>query len=182
MNSEKLESTALKREARRQRRRNKRTIWNLFIFCIILALVLYLAAVKFENQDLKQENQDLQKQVRDLTVMVTVEREALPEPARGNVTRIQSLGTFKIYHYCPCAICCGKTNGITASGAKAREGETIAVNPSVIPLGTTVIIDGHEYTAEDVGAGINGKRIDIFVGSHEEALKLGVQEAEVYIK
>lgn len=36
--------------------------------------------------------------------------------------------------YCPCVKCCGKSDGITASGVKARENRTIAVDTKVIPL------------------------------------------------
>lgn len=33
----------------------------------------------------------------------------------------------------------------------------------MIPLGTQVMIDGHIYTAEDIGGAVKGKMIDIFV-------------------
>lgn len=78
--------------------------------------------------------------------------------------------------------CCGKTDGITASGTKAKEGRTIAVDPDIIPLGTEVEIDGHTYIAEDIGGAIDGNRIDVYVSSHERAWELGVYDAEVLIK
>ena len=105
-----------------------------------------------------------------------------------------SLGEYKITHYCSCPTCCGvwaenrpvDENGqeivLTASGARAEAGKTIAVDPDVIPLGTTVIIEGQEYVAQDTGGAIQGKRIDIYCGSHEEALQLGVITAEVYME
>lgn len=89
---------------------------------------------------------------------------------------------FKIYAYCPCEKCCGKSDGITATGTQAAAGRTIAVDPSVIPLGSTVVIEGHEYVAEDTGAGIKGKTIDLFMEDHEEALEWGVQYKEVIRK
>ena len=46
---------------------------------------------------------------------------------------------------------CKWANGYTATGTKATEGRTIAVDPDIIPYGTTVIIDDHEYIAEDCG-------------------------------
>ena len=55
---------------------------------------------------------------------------------------------------------CGKTDGITASGNKAVEGETIAADD--LPLGTKVEIEGHIYTVHDrFGGGYKG-RIDIY--------------------
>lgn len=48
--------------------------------------------------------------------------------------------------YCPCAVCCGKDNGITATGTAAQEGVTIAVDPDVIPLGSWVRLTGTPTT------------------------------------
>lgn len=88
-----------------------------------------------------------------------------------------SLGKFTITHYCPCTECCGEgATGTTASGTQATAGRTIATDPSVIPTGTQVVIDGHTYTAEDTGGAIKGNRIDIFVDSHQEALNQGTRK------
>lgn len=95
---------------------------------------------------------------------------------------LTSLGTFKFTAYCPCSKCCGKSDGITKTGVKATQGRTIAVDPKVIPLGSIVIIDGHEYIAEDVGGSIKENRIDLFFDSHKEALDFGVQYKEVFVK
>lgn len=92
-----------------------------------------------------------------------------------------SLGVFDITYYCSCEICCDVETGITATGAPVVEGETIAVDPSVIPYGTQVIIGGHVFTAEDCGGAIKKNHIDIYVHSHEEALALGRTSAEVYL-
>lgn len=94
---------------------------------------------------------------------------------------LKSLGTFKLTAYCACSKCCGKSDGITASGTKAKQGRTIAVDPKQIPYGTKVVINGHTYTAEDCGGGIGKNRIDVFFNSHKEALKFGVQRAEVFV-
>ena len=94
---------------------------------------------------------------------------------------LQSLGTYQLTAYCSCSKCCGKSDGITASGVKATAGRTVAVDSS-IPFGTKLIINGHEYVAEDRGGGIKGKRIDIYFDSHQEALNFGVKKAEVFIK
>lgn len=90
-----------------------------------------------------------------------------------------------ITYYDVCEICCGKTDGVTASGAPAAPYETCAVDPGVIPLGSSVIIDYgggelHYYRAEDTGGGVKGKHIDVCVSSHEEAAQLGRMEADVY--
>lgn len=93
----------------------------------------------------------------------------------------RSLGRFKITHYCPCFYCTGSWGGSnTATGTVPTAGRTIAVDPSVIPLGSQVIINGHVYTAEDTGGAIRGKKIDIFVNDHATALAYGVYYAEVF--
>ena len=93
-----------------------------------------------------------------------------------------NLGKFKLTAYCSCKKCCGKTDGITSTGTKATQGRTIAVDTKVIPYGSKVIINGKEYIAEDCGGAIKNNRIDIFFNNHQDALKFGVQYANVYIK
>lgn len=93
------------------------------------------------------------------------------------------LGTFKITHYCPCAICNGSYVGQpTASGTELTEGRTIAVDSSVIPLGSQVFIEGYGLrTAEDTGSAIIGNKIDMYVSTHAKALELGVVYKKVYL-
>lgn len=124
--------------------------------------------------------------VPDQPVTPPVSPEPSPQlPDSGNTTPPSgtSLGVFKITHYCACSICCGEySNGITASGTTAQAGRTIAVDPSLIPLGSSVVINGHTYVAEDTGGAIKGNRIDVFVSSHSEALANGVYYAEVILQ
>ena len=94
----------------------------------------------------------------------------------------KSLGTFNATAYCGCAACCGSAGGHTASGTTPTAGRTIATDPSVIPLGSKVLIDGKEYIAEDTGGAIGGKRVDIFFSSHSAALQFGRRSVQVSIK
>lgn len=73
--------------------------------------------------------------------------------------------------------------GITYSGIKAKEGRTIAVDPAVIPLGSTVFIDGIGIRkAEDIGSAIRGSRIDVFMNDLNEAQEFGVKKnVKVYL-
>lgn len=84
--------------------------------------------------------------------------------------------------YCPCSKCCGKSDGITATGVKAKEGRTIAADPKVFPYGTKILIDGNVYTVEDCGSAIKNNKVDIFFESHEKALDFGVQYLTAYVK
>jgi 3D (Asp-Asp-Asp) domain-containing protein len=73
--------------------------------------------------------------------------------------------------------------GITFSGLKAKEGRTIAVDPAVIPLGSTVFIDGIGIRkAEDIGSAIRGSRIDVFMNDLSQAQEFGVKKnVKVYL-
>lgn len=89
--------------------------------------------------------------------------------------------TVEATAYCPCVKCCGKSDGITASGVKAVEGVTIAADTRVFPIGTKIDINGHIYTVQDTGGAIKGNRIDIYFNSHAEALKFGRQTIKVHV-
>lgn len=93
----------------------------------------------------------------------------------------ESLGEFDITYYCACEKCCDVETGLTSTGTQVIEGQTIAVDPNVIPYGTQVIIGGHVFTAEDCGGAIKKNRIDIYVNAHEKALELGRNKAEVFL-
>ena len=99
----------------------------------------------------------------------------------GQAKQLKSIGTYTITAYCPCRKCCGKwANGITASGVYAKSKHTIAA-PKGIPFGTVLVIDGIEYTVEDRGGAIRGKKLDIYFDTHREALNWGRQKREVFI-
>ena len=93
----------------------------------------------------------------------------------NNVSTNESTGwvKFTATGYCNCSKCCGKTTGTTASGTKATAGRTVAMS-SKYSFGTKVEIKGMgTYVVEDRGGAIKGNKIDIYFGSHQEALNFG---------
>ena len=56
------------------------------------------------------------------------------------------------------------------------------VDTEIIPFGTVLVIDGHEYIAEDTGSAVKGQIIDIYFSTHEAAREYGVQYKTIYIK
>lgn len=69
----------------------------------------------------------------------------------------------------------------TSSGSFLRKG-IVAVDPTVIPLGTRLFIPGYGYAiADDIGGAIKGNKIDIAFDTHHEALQFGRQGVTVYI-
>jgi 3D (Asp-Asp-Asp) domain-containing protein len=69
----------------------------------------------------------------------------------------------------------------TAIGLTAQRG-VVAVDPSVIPLGTKLFIEGYGYAvAGDTGGAIQGMRIDLCFDSYDEAIHFGHRTVRVYI-
>lgn len=79
---------------------------------------------------------------------------------------------------------CGTGTGITASGRRVTPYVSCAVDPDVIPLGSTVMLEHNGemvyLRADDIGGSIKGKRLDIAVKGHQEALSLGVKTADIW--
>ena len=105
----------------------------------------------------------------------------------------ESLGEFKLTAYCSCEKCCGEwalnrpkdENGkdivYGSTGTILVAGTSIATDPSVIPYGSQIEINGHTYTAHDTGGAIKGNRIDVYFDNHQDALNFGVQYPEVFL-
>ena len=72
---------------------------------------------------------------------------------------------------------------ITASGIDLSQNpQVIAVDPTVIPLGTKVYVEGYgEAIAGDTGSAIIGNRVDLHMDSIDESFKWGIQEVELTI-
>lgn len=87
-----------------------------------------------------------------------------------------------VTHYCACTICCGEgADGTTASGKKAVSG--IVAMSEDYPFGMQIEIDGVLYTVEDRGGAITGNDVDIYVPTHNEAIRRGAKtvKAVVYL-
>lgn len=109
------------------------------------------------------------------------ERQAREEQARAYeaVGAWEYVGECTVTAYCPCELCCGQwADGLTAAGLPASPG-IIAVDPEIIPLGSTVIVDGQRYLAADTG--VTGQAVDLCMEEHEAAQAFGVRTAEVWV-
>jgi uncharacterized protein YabE (DUF348 family) len=72
-------------------------------------------------------------------------------------------------------------DGTTAIGLRAGYG-VVAVDPSVIPLGSRLFIEGYGMAiAGDTGGAIKGNRIDLGYNTPKEAYKFGRRRVRVYI-
>ena len=96
---------------------------------------------------------------------------APPAPVASPPAAGSSLGTF--------VVTCYDDQGATASGAMAGP-QTVAVDPSVIPLGSTITIQGvGTRVAQDTGGAIKGHRLDVWEPSAAQCDAFGVQTLEV---
>ena len=123
-----------------------------------------------------------------LLALLTIQRPAAtrphaPSPAAEAVTQVAYLGEYTIVAYCAEQyphICGG--NPATASGEPVTPGVTVAADPAVLPLGTRVYIDGiGERVVQDTGGAIQGRKIDLAVESHQEAVEFSRKTAKIYI-
>lgn len=171
--------------ARRRTRARIRLIKIQWLLILALVVALILSFVTRPSASVSDEPET--SPVRVEAPEPTTEA-AVPEP------ELIELGEFKTTAYCTCVKCCGiwsaehpsriGTDYVqrTKSGTTPTADRTVSVDPDVIPLGTVLIIDGHEYIAEDTGSAVKGNVIDIYFDSHELAVEYGVQMKTIYIK
>lgn len=146
------------------------------IVIIMLSIVVWAANQKPVEQDNYEPVQVINTAIASETAIeLPIEEE----------TEWKSLGIFTTSGYCKedyPHICNDGNPHTTALGTTPTVGRTIAVDPSVIPYGTEVMINNHIYIAEDCGTAIKGKRVDILYETHNEAYCHGMQQVEVFIK
>ena len=80
---------------------------------------------------------------------------------------------------------CSGCSGVTATGIDLKanpSSKVIAVDPSVIPLGSKVWVEGYGYAiAADTGGAIKGNKIDVFVSSKSQAASWGRKKVRIKV-
>ena len=166
---------------------------TLIILCLCLCFVIIvfcdtqerhqLTNVQEELSSINQENKELNAQLINLQGDLSFAN-AMIKDLKSDTYKYVYLGNFKYTYYCnePRKHICGMGLGLTASGVPTEVGKTIAVDPTVIPLGTTVYIEGIGFrVAQDTGSGVKGNHIDILVNGHNEALSQTLVEGGVWV-
>lgn len=106
------------------------------------------------------------------------EFEAVQQSVAKTITVVVSAYCKENYPH----ICNDGESAYTSTGTIATPGRTVAVDPDIIPYGTTIEIEGVGVRiAEDCGGAIKGNRIDLLFDTHEEALEWGMQTRKVTI-
>ncbi|MER2007329.1 MAG: LysM peptidoglycan-binding domain-containing protein [Psychrobacillus sp.] len=80
---------------------------------------------------------------------------------------------------------CEGCSGITSTGIDLNANpnqKVVAVDPTVIPLGSKVWVEGYgEAIAGDIGGAIKGNKIDVYMPSYNDAINWGRQSVKVKI-
>ncbi|WP_413364237.1 ubiquitin-like domain-containing protein [Lysinibacillus sp. 3P01SB] len=80
---------------------------------------------------------------------------------------------------------CSGCSGVTATGLNLKanpSSKVIAVDPSVIPLGSKVWVEGYGYAiAADTGGAIKGNKIDVFISSKSQAASWGRKKVRIKV-
>lgn len=155
----------------------------LIIICLLALIVsgldaeakeLHVKYLKYQNGRQAAIIHDRNVEIELLNMLLDQREEPKPKETY--------IGEFTVTFYCSCYKCCGKTDGITASGTIAQEGQTVAADWDALPPGTRIFIEGIGFrTVEDSGGWIKGNKLDVYMESHQVALDAGVVQAKVYI-
>ena len=140
---------------------------------IVLAFVLGIYADKLATDKAIKNVQYVQINIQTVK----------SEPVKAKPI-MKYIGEFTLTGYTDNSECCGKSGQKTASGTQPIEGKT---DWTTLPAGTEIYIEGYGYyTVEDKVANwiterYDGKIIDLFRDSYNEAKNVGKQKVKVYI-
>lgn len=168
--------------------------FSIMVWALILVYIFFMHLSEISLLEEQKEAQNGQ------TVKIISVDDGLPDDDKeaGGYASLEAMGlevedlyehtaSFAVTSYCGCSKCCGKwssgsdSNAVGCLGVKLTPYYSIAVDKSIIPLGTILWDDeGNYYRAEDTGSGVKGHHIDVFTGDHEAALQAGVDSIRLY--
>lgn len=127
------------------------------------------------NNNSQSQPKDQNPAVKEASANAVSEQSAKKQSVAKNLTVTATAYTAS----------CEGCSGITAAGVNLKENpdaKVIAVDPSVIPLGTKVYVEGYGYaTAADTGGAIKGNKIDVFIPTQSAAMAWGKRQVNVQI-
>ena len=159
------------------------------ILCWLLFLIWVLAVPARSEAPAEQEPLTH----KEMVIHAIISASDVDKPAEPQITyedwfrsNANVITGCMVTHYC----CeryehiCGTGDGLTSTGVSVTPYWTCAVDPSVIPYGSEVMVDYGDrfefYQAQDCGSAIDGNHIDLAVETHGEAELLGITYATVY--
>ena len=184
----------LTRQQRAQRRRIYRrtsAVFLILLLCLCSALWGMAAAKAIDGPQETRETVPMETPVEAESAApapaIEPEEDAENEQIEAALlARSTALENCTVTFYCAERYkhICGTGDGIAYDGTPVLPWATCAVDPDVIPLGSTVMVDlGDGYGLRTLVAndtGVSGNHIDICVSGHAEAEQLGRRTATVY--
>ena len=162
-----------------------------FIFCLFVAVLVVGAVLLTAEPTPAQDKPTSEKtSIQATTELLTEIKQAYVEVSETTEEspKMIPLGNFYITGYTPtCSHCCGKSDGIGASGRKIKPGKSVAMNRTDmkaldLEYGDKIYIPGiGERVIEDTGCkqGV----IDVACDSHESCYKItGYYQVKVVLK
>ena len=118
--------------------------------------------------------------------VITVGTKTTVAQASRGVSNVNSTSGKEIYVSSTAyTASCKGCSGVTSTGVDLKsnpDAKIIAVDPSVIPMGSKVYVEGYGYAvAADKGGAIKGNRIDVFFSSKNDAYRWGVKKVKIRV-
>ncbi|MEF9954427.1 MAG: 3D domain-containing protein [Clostridium sp.] len=130
------------------------------------------------NQTENKQQESVQPTPTAAAPITSTSTAAAPVKATSG-KRGASLGNFVTTAYCNCTRCSSGHN-LTYSGTVPKAKHTISADIDYYPIGTQLMIGDTIYTVEDIGTGVDGKILDIYFDTHQQALNYGMKTVEVF--
>lgn len=169
-----------------RRRRSNRTLRILTYLCFVGLLAIWLIGFLALNVDAEPPRPEHTKATMPeitLDELEAAENELIEAALLARSTKLEDV-TITFYCCEERPHICGTGSGITASGRRVTPYVSCAVDPAVISLGSTIMIEHNGemlyLRADDTGPAIRGNRLYIAVQGHQEALSLGVKTADIW--
>ncbi|MGR9050481.1 3D domain-containing protein [Halobacillus faecis] len=160
----------------------KRLFSLLLLPMMIIGLALPVSADEVDKpaQNIETKSLSLDKKTKDLERFPEKEKKAVTASAeKDDVKRTVAVEATAYTAFCE------GCSGVTYTGIDLRanpDQKVIAVDPNVIPLGSTVRVPGYgTAVAGDIGGDIEGHRIDLFMEQEKDAFDYGRRQIEVEI-
>lgn len=142
----------------------------------------YQETVRSFDVEKKQYETKLQQKEKQIEALQSQKNQVLP--TSSSISVIGNYREISVEASGYTATCTGCT-GITATGINLwthPNEKIVAVDPSVVPLGSKVYVEGYGYaTAADTGGAIKGDKIDLLFPSVAEAFRWGRKRVRMRI-
>jgi 3D (Asp-Asp-Asp) domain-containing protein len=126
----------------------------------------------------------LKKHTERVPAQATAPSVQQQKPSKKQTVTHASVKEFYVSSTAYTANCSG-CSGTTATGInllRHPNAKVVAVDPSVIPLGTKLYVEGYgQAIAGDTGGAIKGFKIDVFLNNNQQALQWGRRTVKVRV-